>query len=91
MSSWRRNAQIYAPPTPVPLALDAARNLARSPRHQLIGESRDHLDVSGTCSPQGPSRVPGFDARIAAICLAHGVDALWSADGTSAGSRNCGC
>ena len=73
--------RIYAPPNPVPLALDAARNLAGHPGIQLIGESRDHLDVLRHLLAPGTvtgARIHG--ARIAAICLAHGVDALWSAD-----------
>ncbi len=73
--------RIYSPPTPVPLALDAVRGLVNHPGIRLIGEDRDHLDVLGRLF--APGTVTGtrvHDARIAAICLAHGVDALWSAD-----------
>ena len=56
-------------------ALQALTNLA------FIAESDDHLSHLGPLSLAG--KVLGgaiHDARIAAICLAHGVTELWSAD-----------
>ena len=73
--------RIYRPPTSVPLALAAIDSLLQAPGVHLLGESSDHLSVLGSLLASGQvtgARIP--DARVAAICLAHGVDALWSAD-----------
>lgn len=73
--------RIYSPPTPLRSALAAVESLLAAPDLHLLGEASGHArllaDLLAASGAVGP-RV--HDARIAAICLAHGVDALWSAD-----------
>lgn len=73
--------KIYAPATDPGLALAAVRALVDEPGVHLLSEARDHLGQLAALL--GPGAVVGprvHDARIAAICLSHGVDELWSAD-----------
>ncbi|MCA0290839.1 MAG: PIN domain-containing protein [Actinobacteria bacterium] len=73
--------RIYSPPTPPAEAIAAVVALAAQPGVHVIGAGTDHLTVLSDLLSSG--RVTGpkiHDARVAAICLAHGVDALWSAD-----------
>lgn len=73
--------RIYAPPTPAPAALDQVAAWLESPALVLLAESDDHF--SGLRALCETSKVTGsrvHDARIAALCLAHGVAELWSAD-----------
>lgn len=73
--------RIYRPPTPPAEALRAVVALISHPGVHLIGESQDHLSIlDGLISAGAVSGPRIHDARIAAICLAHGVDAIWSAD-----------
>ena len=54
---------------------------AASPSSRLIGETDDHLALLGDLGRR--PRVWGpvvHDARIAAICIAHGVDVLFTCD-----------
>jgi hypothetical protein len=73
--------RIYRPPTPVPAAVDQIEAWLESPSVALVSETGDYwaslkpLLVNGRI--EGP-RV--HDARVAALCLHHGVDELWSAD-----------
>ncbi len=73
--------RIYAPPSATRVALRAVRALVDEPGVHLLGERPDHLEVMAklleAATVVGP-RV--HDARIAAICLTHGIDELWSAD-----------
>ena len=73
--------RIYEPPTDTATALAAIDALVSSGQCHLIGESAEHLEILHEClvaANVAGARV--HDARIAAICLAHGVDSLWSAD-----------
>ena len=73
--------RIYRPPTRTSVALDAVGELARSPRVHFLSETPDHLDALGGLLRDSGSTGPRVhDARIAAICLSHGIDVLWSAD-----------
>lgn len=74
--------RIYAPPTALDQALDQVDAWRESPSLTLIGEtSVHHLDALRALAMNGKIAGPAFhDARIAAICLQHGVEALWSAD-----------
>lgn len=73
--------RIYAPPTPRELALDQIDAWLESPSLSLLAETDSHwaelraLIVGGHLG--GPQV---HDARIAALCLQHGVQTLWSAD-----------
>jgi len=73
--------RIYAPPTPLRMALDAIRAWGESPGCEFIGESEGYLDRLQEVAVRG--RVEGgaiHDARIAALCLHHGVRELWTVD-----------
>lgn len=76
--------RIYRTPTPAATALGQLRSLAALPHLSFIGEMEDPLDHLDHLEPLViGGRVQGGavqDARIAAICLAHGVQELWSAD-----------
>ena len=74
-------ASRFRPPSPPRSRWLAIRNLVASPSLRLIGEGVDHLIWLGRFIGRGD--VHGamiHDARIAAICLAHGVNELWTAD-----------
>jgi toxin-antitoxin system PIN domain toxin len=73
--------RIYKDPTPLPLALQALRKLEALSNLELIGEDDGYLAVLERTAI--PAHVEGgaiHDARIAALCLHHGVEELWSAD-----------
>lgn len=73
--------RIYRPPTPLPIALQTIGAWKRSPMVSLLGESEDHLERFASIATS--AKVEGalvHDARVAAICLSHGVKELWSAD-----------
>lgn len=73
--------RIYRPPSTVAQALGALAAWTESPALTLLGEGPDHLAILGDLLRRGEARgARVHDARIAAICLAHGVEALWSAD-----------
>jgi hypothetical protein len=73
--------RIYAPPTPVPRALDQVDAWLESPTSILLAESDAYWPIlRGVLAG---SRIAGgqvHDARVAALCRQHGVRALWSAD-----------
>jgi hypothetical protein len=73
--------RIYTPPSTVRVALDQARAWLSSPSLVLIAEERDYLPelekVLVSAKIVGP-RV--HDARIAALCVQHGVQEIWTAD-----------
>ena len=73
--------RIYRPPTPLPIALQAIRAWQSSPTLRFLGESEDHLErferLAVSAKVAGPMV---HDARIAALCLSHGVRQFWSAD-----------
>jgi toxin-antitoxin system PIN domain toxin len=73
--------RIYAPPTPPTLALDQIDAWLESPSLVLISETESHWSELRALVVD--ARIGGpqvHDARIAALCLQHGVDTLWSAD-----------
>lgn len=73
--------RIYVPPTSPSLALQAVRALAAVPNARFLHESSDHLEALGASMARGDVSGPRVhDARIAAICITHGVNELWSAD-----------
>jgi toxin-antitoxin system PIN domain toxin len=73
--------RIYRPPTPLDMALDAIRAWTDSPMLSFLGEGEDHLlrlsSLMQTAKAEGPEV---HDARVAAVCLSHGVREFWSAD-----------
>lgn len=73
--------RVYAPPTPVPAALDQIEAWLEAPGLQLLGEGAEHWTTLRPLLAAG--RIAGpkvHDARVAALCLAHAVQALWTAD-----------
>ncbi|MEO5595773.1 MAG: TA system VapC family ribonuclease toxin [Lysobacteraceae bacterium] len=71
----------FKPASSPQLAWTALRNLVASPSLRLIGEGVNHLQWLGRFVERGTVRGGAIhDARIAAICLAHGVNELWTAD-----------
>jgi uncharacterized protein len=75
------NARIFDPPTAGEAALDFLDELFRSPSLVLLAESDTHWATLKAIVAAG--RISGgrvHDARIAAICIQHGVRELWSAD-----------
>jgi hypothetical protein len=72
---------IYDPPTPLAKALDQVSAWLESPTLVLLTEGHDHWELLRGLLIGG--RVTGpqvHDARVAALCLSHGVGELWSAD-----------
>jgi uncharacterized protein len=73
--------RIYAPPTPLPRALNQVDAWFESPTLVLLAESADHWPTLRSLLEGG--RIAGpqvHDARIVALCRQHGVRELWSAD-----------
>lgn len=73
--------RIFAPPTPLARAVDQVDAWLESPGIALLSEQPDYwaslraLLLAGKVS--GPL---AHDARVAAVCMQHGVSELWSAD-----------
>jgi len=73
--------RIFVPPTPLELALDQVAAWLESPSLVVLGEARGYWDVFGEIALG--ARVAGplvHDARVAALCVHHGVDELWTVD-----------
>jgi uncharacterized protein len=73
--------RIYDPPSPLDIALAQVDAWLESPSVVLLTEPMDYwatlreqIQVGRICGP----RI--HDARIASLCLAHGIRELWSAD-----------
>jgi hypothetical protein len=75
------HARIYAPPTPLETAIDQVDAWLESPGLVLLSESegywREIRDVLRTSRVSGPQI---HDARVAGLCIQHGVTELWTAD-----------
>ena len=73
--------RIYSPPTPTVKALEQVDSWMESPSLVLLSEAGEYwphlraLVLNGRIS--GPMV---HDARVAALCLQHGVKELWTAD-----------
>lgn len=73
--------KIFAPPTPLGAALDQVEAWLESPSLVLLAESGDYWSELRLLVEDG--RIAGaqvHDARIAALCILHGVRELWTAD-----------
>jgi len=73
--------RIYANPTPLDTAFDQISAWMEAPSLRLLSEGRRHVELLSRIAIGG--RAVGakiHDARIAAICLDHGVSELWTAD-----------
>lgn len=75
------NPRIFKDPTPVHEALDSLRRLLKSMSGGFLAEGEGYLDALERIAR--PALLQGaivHDARVAALCLFHGVRVLWSAD-----------
>jgi toxin-antitoxin system PIN domain toxin len=73
--------RIYAPPTPLDLALDQVEAWLESPSVVLLGEGAGHWTRLRRLALEGKIAGPQIhDARVAAICLEHGVSELLTID-----------
>jgi uncharacterized protein len=73
--------RIYDPPTPLPAALNQVDLWFEAPTLVLLAESEQYWTELRSLVTNG--RITGariHDARIAALCVLHGVSELWSAD-----------
>jgi len=73
--------RIFSPPTPLATAIDQVGAWFDSPSLVLVAESDAHWRTLRETLVNG--KITGaqvHDARIAALCLQHGVKELWSAD-----------
>ena len=75
------NRRIYDPPTSIEAALGFVDALLESPTLVLLSETEAHWPALRSLVAAG--RTSGgriHDARIAALCVQHGIRELWSAD-----------
>jgi len=75
------NPRVIRPPMPMAMALGIVEDMCRSSDLALLSEGDDHRERLGGLLLS--RRVVGpmvHDAKVAAICLSHGVTELWSAD-----------
>ncbi len=72
--------KIFDPPTPLEDALLAVESW-RAASLRLLGETEEHWPVLAELLRQGQVVGPMVhDARVAAICLQHGIEELWTVD-----------
>ncbi|BDU05208.1 PIN domain-containing protein [Nocardia cyriacigeorgica] len=73
--------RIYSPPSTADQAIDQIEAWLGSPTLILLAESEMHWTVLRALLLDGAVQGPMVhDARIAALCVGHGVRELWSAD-----------
>jgi len=75
------HARIFKQPSPLANAVDQVAEWLRSPMARAIDEPEGYFEVfSKTVLDSQVVGAKVHDARIAALCSAHGVTELWSAD-----------
>lgn len=75
------NPGVFDPPTPVGTAKEQIAIWSEAPSLHLLSEAADHWSRLEALIDEGAiygAKV--HDARIAAICLSHGVRELWTVD-----------
>lgn len=73
--------RIYSPPTPVEVAFAFLENWLQSESLVLLAEGGTHFSQLARLSRRAKLAGPKIhDARIAALCLSHGVEILYTAD-----------
>lgn len=73
--------RIFKQPSSTAVALDFVRELLRAPGLRMIGETDGYWDTLARLVRVGHIVGPMVhDARIAALCIVHGVSELWTAD-----------
>jgi toxin-antitoxin system PIN domain toxin len=72
---------IYQPPSSLAAALGFVESLFASPHLNLLAESSGYFTKLHALATAAKLKGPRIhDARIAALCLHHGITELWSAD-----------
>jgi uncharacterized protein len=75
------NPRIFKTPTSTQTAITVLKDLDAQQQGRVLGESRRHLDIlDRLCRSASVNGSRFHDARIAAICIGHGVSQLWTAD-----------
>ena len=75
------NPRALKNPSSLEEAIDQVNRWRESPSLSLLSETADHWKVLSAIAIEGRIIGPRIhDARIAAICKAHGVRELWTAD-----------
>lgn len=73
--------RIFSPPSPLPRALQQVAAWLESPALVMLAESEGYWTVLARLLERSKINGPRVhDARIAALCIHHGVQELWSAD-----------
>ena len=73
--------KIYDPPSPLKVALATIAAWQESPGLRMLGEGPGYFETLAKQVRAGKMKGPKvYDARIAAICLHHGVKKLWTAN-----------
>jgi len=73
--------RIYRPPTLLAVAIDQVAAWLESPTLVRLAENESYWEVLRNCLAAGKIAGPQVhEARIAALCLAHGVRELWTHD-----------
>lgn len=73
--------RIYNPPTPLAVALDQVEAWLESPGLVLLGEAPGYWERLRKALEDGKVSGPMVhDARIATLCLHHGIQELWTVD-----------
>jgi toxin-antitoxin system PIN domain toxin len=75
------NGRVYRPASPLANALEFLDSLIASPQLHLLAESPGYFEKLRELALAAKLSGPRIhDARIAALCLHHGVRELWTAD-----------
>lgn len=73
--------RIFQQPSPLAVAIHQVSDWLRSPSVRVIGETEGYFEIlSRTLLQAQTTGAKIHDARIAAICVSHGIDELWTAD-----------
>lgn len=73
--------RVYVPPSPLDAALDQLEAWMESPTLTVLREAHDHWSILRRLLLKGQIRGPKVhDARVAALCIGHGVSELLTAD-----------
>jgi toxin-antitoxin system PIN domain toxin len=73
--------RIFNPPTPLADAIDYVGAVLESPSLSILAEGDGYWDILRELLLAAKAVGPRVhDARIAALCVYHGVDELWTAD-----------
>ncbi|MGL5823662.1 MAG: type II toxin-antitoxin system VapC family toxin [Nocardioides sp.] len=78
--STTTHPKVFPAPSSAGRALEAMGAFAQLPTVEFLSETARHLEIVTALIGGEVIGPKVHDARIAAICLGHGVDELWTAD-----------